>query len=92
MSQQRFKNKLDDYIQFAHSGSYQKTFGVPDFRVLIIAPSDKRLNNLKKTAEEATNKHFRFTTLNKLTTDSGFGPIWLRAGHDGLYPLINLTS
>ena len=90
MSQQRFKNKLNDYIQFAHSGYYQKTFGVPDFRVLIIAPSDKRLKNLKNTAEDVTNKHFRFTTLNKLTIDNGFGPIWLRAGNNSLYPLIKI--
>ena len=92
MSQQRFKAKVKDYLEFARSGYYQKIFGVQYFRVLIIAPCIQRVMNLKKTVEDVTDNIFWFTTLNKVTSNGGFGPIWLRAGHDGLHPLIEIES
>lgn len=88
MSQKRFKAKVNSYLEFARSGYYQKIFGVQYFRVLIIAPSVQRMINLKKTVEEATNKIFWFTTLDKVIDNNGFGPIWVRAGHYDLFQLI----
>jgi hypothetical protein len=88
MSHQRFQAKVKAYLEFASSGSYQKVFGVKYFRVLVILPSVERMTNLKRAVERLTDKIFWFTTLDKLKEQGGFGPIWLRAGHDGLYPLI----
>jgi hypothetical protein len=92
MSHQRFKIKVKEYEEFARSGRYQKIFGVSYFRVLVIVPSVQRMLNLKKTIEALTNKIFWVTTLKKITSDDSFGPIWFRAGHDGLHPLMEIGS
>jgi hypothetical protein len=90
MSHKRFRAKVKAYLEFAQSGSYQKIFGVKYFRVLVIAPSEQRMSNLIKTVEEVTDKIFWFTSVDSVIKDGGFGPIWYRAGHDGLHPLIGI--
>ena len=92
MSHQRFQAKVKEYVEFARSGHYQKTFGVQYFRVLVIAPSAQRMLNLKKTVETVTGKIFWFTTLKKVTNYDSFGPVWLRAGHAGVHPLMEIES
>lgn len=88
MSHRRFQSKVKEYVEYARSGQYQKAFGVQYFRVLVIAPSVQRMLNLKKTVESHTDRIFWFTTLKKLTGNDCFGPVWLRAGHDGVHSLI----
>jgi hypothetical protein len=90
MSNQRFKEKVKSYIDFAYSGQYQKIFDAKYFRVLTIAPTASRMENLKKTVEEVTDKIFWFTTSEKIAAEGLFNPIWYRAGHEGLFPLIEI--
>jgi len=87
-SHKKFKKKVESYLEFAGRGYYQKIFGVRYFRCLIIAPSIKRLTNLKKTVEEVTDKVFWFTTLERVVSEDVFSPIWQRAGHNNLHSLI----
>ena len=89
MSNQRIKAKAKGYLEFALSGTYEKVFGVKYFRVLVIAPSQKRVANLKKTVEEVTDKIFSFTTLDQVASPSVFEMIWQRAGQEGLFSLID---
>jgi hypothetical protein len=88
----RFKQKVQTYLEFARLGFYRQRFGVKYFRVLVIAPSIQRLRNLKKAVEEITNKVFWFTTTSQVTENKAMGQIWQRAGHDGLFPLIDRKS
>jgi hypothetical protein len=92
MSLSRFQKKVHAYLEFARLGFYEQRFGVKYFRVLVIAPSPQRLNNLKLAVEQVTNKAFWFTTLEQTAEDKVMGRIWQRAGHDGFYPLIGAES
>jgi hypothetical protein len=84
----RFKTKTVAYLHFAGSSLYTKRFGVRYFRVLVITTSLERLANLKETVETVTDRMFWFTTFDRLTVDTAFGPVWQRAGHQGLFPLL----
>jgi hypothetical protein len=88
MSLGRFNQKIQTYLEFARLGFYRQRFGVKYFRVLVIAPSPQRLSNLKQAVEQVTAKVFWFTTIDQTTEDKAMGPIWQRAGYDGLFPLI----
>ena len=90
MTVNRFAGKVHSYIDFGSKGYYQRRFGVQYFRVLVVTKTLKRLNNLKKAVGAITDKLFWFTTIDKITPDTVFGPIWQRVGKKELYPLIEL--
>ena len=86
----RFTGKVQSYIDFNVLGYYRQRFGVKYFRVLVITKTCERLYNLKKAVETVTDKLFWFTTLEQITPNTVFGPIWKRAGSKKYYPLIGL--
>jgi hypothetical protein len=86
----RFAGKVHSYIDFGSMGYYQKRFGVRYFRVLVVTKTAERLNNLKKAVGSVTDKLFWFTTIDQITPNTVFGPIWQRVGKQELYPLIEL--
>ena len=86
----RFVGKVHSYIDFGSKGYYQKRFGVRYFRVLVVTKTAERLNNLKKAVGSVTDKLFWFTTIDQITPDTVFEPIWQRVGKQELYPLIEL--
>ncbi len=92
MSLARFKRKVQTYLEFAQLGYYRRRFGVADFRVIVIAPTSKRLISLKEAVEQVTDKAFRFTTMNQVCEDKVMGQIWQRAGHQGIFPLMRVES
>ena len=88
MSLDRFKTKTLSYLYFADSSLYARRFGVRYFRVLVVTLGPQRLSHLKSTVETVADKIFWFTTLERITADKAFGPIWQRAGRRGLFPLL----
>jgi hypothetical protein len=84
----RFTAKVRSYIEFQNLEYYRHRFGLPEFRVLVITKTGKRLNNLKRTVETVDKSTFRFTTIDQIRPSTIFNPIWLRAGEQGKYPLI----
>jgi hypothetical protein len=88
MSLKRFQNKVESYLEFARLGYYCERFGVKYFRVLVVAPTETRQDNLKKAVEQITSKVFWFTTLDRIRAKTEFTPIWKRAGQEGRYRLI----
>ncbi|MFC1789050.1 replication-relaxation family protein [Thermodesulfobacteriota bacterium] len=84
----RFTGKVKSYIDFGVLGYYRQRFGVKYFRVLVITKTRERLYNLKKAVETVTDKLFCFTTIEQVTPNTVFGPIWQRAGKQEYYPLI----
>jgi DNA-binding PadR family transcriptional regulator len=86
----RFAGKVQMYLEFARLDYYRERFGVKHFQVLVIVPTRTRLKNLKQAVEKVIDQLFWFTTLEQVTQETVLGPIWQRAGAEGLFPLIAL--
>lgn len=80
MSNARWREKVQAYIQFRESGRAAQHYGTNKFRLLAITTSEKRLANLKRTTEKAGGIHyFWFTTLAHIDIEQPenlLNPIW----------------
>jgi hypothetical protein len=85
----RWKAKTSGYIKLAVSGEFERRFGQPQFRVLAIAPSSRRLNTIRTTVGSATDKVFWFTTFDLIEHDGLWAPVWLRPRGAEMLPLLN---
>jgi hypothetical protein len=74
---QIWKEKTRKYLQLALSGAFLRRFGQDRFRVLVVAPSERRLQSIRKTVAATTEKIFRFATLEDARSRF-FTPVWLR--------------
>jgi hypothetical protein len=84
-----WRKKTDAYVrQLAASGDFQKIFGQPQFRVLVVANTDRRLAGIRSTVAKSTDKIFWLTSLERIHRDGFWAPIWLRPTGDGRSPLI----
>jgi hypothetical protein len=73
-----WRKKTHAYLDLAISGEYQRLFGHPQFRVLVILPSDRRLETVRRAVNRVTQKIFWFVTFQSLE-DAGFGSArWMR--------------
>ena len=83
-----WKKKVEHYLQFALMGTPEgKGFHRP-FRVLVLAPTERRVLSIRKLVGRLTDKIFWFTNLESIRADGLFAPIWLRPRGDGRLPLI----
>jgi protein involved in plasmid replication-relaxation len=83
-----WQQKTAYYLQLAVSGEFTKRFRQPQFRVLVVAHSEKRLSNIRSTIAKSTDKIFWFTTLDIINRDGFWSPIWLRPTGDQRHSLI----
>jgi hypothetical protein len=88
MSGKAFEHKVQRYLDYSESGRYQQRFGVRYFRALVATTGTQRLINLKGTTEQLTESIFWFTTLDQVWRGKVFDRIWMRAGQEGIYPLL----
>jgi Replication-relaxation len=73
------------YLQLAISGAFKKLFQHEQFRVLVVAESERRLNSIRKTIAKQTQKIFWFSTLEQIKRESVWSAVWLRpTGGQGL--------
>jgi protein involved in plasmid replication-relaxation len=86
-SHRRFRGKIERYLDYGLSGKYHRQYGVKFFRVLIAAPSEARLGNLKKLIEGITDKMFWLAITPDIRPETVLGPIWQRPGKDGRFAL-----
>lgn len=70
--------KVRNYLQLALSGEYEKRFGQNRFRVFVIADSAKRLQSIRKTVAEITQKIFWFALIEEIQKKGFFEALWLR--------------
>jgi len=82
-----WREKTRQYLQLALSGGYERAFGQPRFRVLVIAPSARRLESLRTAIAGITEKIFRFGLLAD-AQQNFFQPIWKRPLGHQLEPLV----
>jgi hypothetical protein len=83
-----WKEKIQKYLQFAMSGDYKRTFGQDQFRVLVVANSERRLLSIRKTVRASTQKIFWFATIESIQGQGLFTPVWLRAEGDNRQSLL----
>ena len=76
------------YLQLAVSGEFTKRFRQPQFRVLVVANSDRRLNNIRAVVSRSTDKIFWFATLDKIKREGIWSTIWLRPTGDQRHSLL----
>jgi hypothetical protein len=66
------------YLQLAVSGEFQKRFRQLQFRVMVVANSERRLSNIRASVAKSTDKVFWFSTFSTINRDGFWSPIWLR--------------
>ena len=83
-----WKRKVEMYLQYAISGHFEKRFRQPQFRVLVIVNTERRMRSLQAATLALTDKIFWFSTLDSVTRTGFWSPVWLRAKNGGRQPLL----
>ena len=73
-----WREKVQNYVQLALSGTFERQFAQNRFRVLVIAHSPGRMFSIRKVVAALTEKIFWFSSLDAIERDGPFGPLWLR--------------
>ncbi len=84
--------KVRNYLQLALTGTFERAFQKPSFRVLVIVNSERRLLSIRKAVLPMTAKIFWFATLADARGHGFFCPVWLRPKGDERIPLIDQPS
>ncbi len=78
-----WQQKTASYLQLALSGEFLKKFRQPQFRVLVVANSERRLANIRGAISKSTDKIFWFTTFERHSSRwhlvSGLAPAYWRS-------------
>ncbi|MGC1685620.1 MAG: replication-relaxation family protein [Candidatus Acidiferrales bacterium] len=77
-----WKAKVQKYLRYAVSGNFETRFGLTQFRVLVIADSERRMQSLRAATSNITDKVFWFSTFHSISNDGFWSDVWLRAGDE----------
>lgn len=87
-----WSKKTGHYLHLATSGEFQQLFGQPQFRVLVVTLTSRRLQTIRKTVARLTGKVFwfhNFEAINSFANGGGFwSPAWLRPDGEQSQPLL----
>ena len=86
-----WKEKVRNYLQYALSGNVARQFGPQQFRVLVLAPSERRRDSIRRTVLASTEKIFWFATLDSIHRHGFFAPVWFRPKGDEPQPFLRAT-
>ena len=73
-----WKTKGQHYLDLAASDELVAMFGQASFRVLVIAPSGRRVENIRQALSMLTDRVFWFAESNVINRDGLSASIWLR--------------
>lgn len=82
-----WQKKVQFYLQLALSGQFEQMFDQPQFRVLVITTTDRRLAGIREVARKLTDKIFWFSTFEAIQRAGFWVPVWLRPSGDQRQPL-----
>jgi len=82
-----WQKKTQLYVQMALSGACNELFRQPQFRVLVIATTDRRLNHIRSAIAKFTDKIFWLSTFDEIKQRGFWSPVWLRPTGDQRSPL-----
>ncbi len=85
--QKVWQQKIANYVRLATSGEFTRLFNRPQFRVLVITDSERRLGNLRRLVAQATDKIFWFSTFSAIKASGPLAAVWLRPTGDDPQPL-----
>ena len=89
MSHQQMTAKVQRYLSYFQTPLPQERFGTQWFRVLILTTSQQRAQELQHTISQLTGSIFFLTSFSEMQTRSWLSRrIWLRAGREGSYALV----
>jgi hypothetical protein len=83
-----WRSKVESYLRYAVSSSFSKRFGVPQFRVLVITNTERRMHSLRAATLGLTDKIFWFSTLEPVEREGVWAPVWLRAKSEEFQSLL----
>jgi hypothetical protein len=83
-----WQKKTQLYLQMALSGAFTELFRLPQFRVLVVATTDRRLRNIRAALAKSTDKIFWLTTFEQIEQHGLWSTIWLRPAGDQRLPLL----
>jgi hypothetical protein len=86
-----WNKKASLYLQSAISGAFKQIFNLDQFRVLVVANSERRLLSIRKAIQKQTAKIFWFATLEEINRAGLWSPIWLRPEGDHKQALLERT-
>jgi hypothetical protein len=85
--QRIWRKKVEEYLRLAASQEFAKGFDNKRFRVLVIANSERRIQSIRKTVRQITEKIFWFSTFTLTNAEGFWSAIWLRPQGDRRLPL-----
>jgi hypothetical protein len=77
-SMRNWRGKVASYLRLAISGEFQQRFHQQHFRVLVVAPSPRRLEGIRATVARSTDKIFWFSTFGSLEGADFWSRVWSR--------------
>lgn len=77
-----WRKKTSEYVKLALSGNFTKIFSQPQFRVLVLTTSERRLENIRAAVRQSTDKIFWFSTFQSINREGFWSPVWLRPAGD----------
>jgi hypothetical protein len=77
-----WNRKTELYLKLAVGGEFERLFHEKRFRVLVILPSDRRMQSIRSTIRKRTDKLFWFTTQEDLERGGLSKQIWLRSTNE----------
>ena len=80
--------KTNLYLQLAISGTFKQLFRQEQFRVLVVASSERRLQSIRKTIAIQTQKIFWLSTLEQIKREGFWSTVWLRPAGDQRLPVL----
>lgn len=83
----RVRAKFERYLAAQAAGAVKARLGADRFRVLVLAPSERRLASLAQAAVAAGSPNVWLATEAALEADPVLDPVWIRAGAKDPYPL-----
>ncbi len=90
--QKVWKKKTESYLRFAVTGEFANRFGQSQFRVLVVANSERRLQSIRATILRHTDKIFWFTTFEIINREGFWSSIWVRPKDDRRQSLLGDPS
>jgi hypothetical protein len=86
-----WRGKVEAYLRYAVTGAFATQFGPSQFRTLVVAPSERRIESLRAATATLTQKIFWFTTFDGIARDGFWSAIWQRSKDDRRLSLIEET-
>jgi len=85
-----WKAKVRNYLQYAVCGNFEKRFRQPQFRVLVVTDSERRMQSLRAATASLTDKIFWFSTFDSIAAHGFWSSVWLRANDERQQRLVSL--